>query len=249
MVEIKTIDELEALYYGYNRNLLRKADAPMLTSTAGVFNAIFGAYAWAQLNMEANAFGVLPKYPWDKSGWRVITAKADSITGTCITAFGGTPEGGAIADTEKPTLAELEVRPKTAQLPFSASEVMEWLSTHSKDDIWGGLGSLRLFTLPTGGWKRTSSGSCTFPLDSTRRGATLFAAEATRQKRWVWHPRHDLAFSKFFLLLVRGVWARSTLPATRSSSVKSPSKPCPKKWLVILRESRGSSARRAFSPR
>ena len=28
---------------------------------------------------------------------------------------------------------------------FSASEVMEWLSTHSKDDIWGGLGSLRLY--------------------------------------------------------------------------------------------------------
>lgn len=150
MVEIKTIDELEALYYGYNRNLLRKADVPILTSTAGVFNAIFGAYAWAQLNLEANAFGVLPKYPWDKSGWRTITAKADCIThgccvNTCVTVFGGTVEGGPIANALKPTIAELEVRPKTAQIPFSASEVMEWLSTHSKDDIWGGLGSLRLF--------------------------------------------------------------------------------------------------------
>ena len=60
MVQIKTIDELEALYYGYNRNLLRKADAPVTTSTTGTFNAIFGAYAWAQLNLEANAFGILP---------------------------------------------------------------------------------------------------------------------------------------------------------------------------------------------
>ena len=43
MTKINTIDELEALYYGYNRNLLRKADAPATTSTAGVFNAIYGA--------------------------------------------------------------------------------------------------------------------------------------------------------------------------------------------------------------
>ena len=43
MAQIRTIDELEALYYGYNRNLLRKADAPATTSTAGVFNAIYGA--------------------------------------------------------------------------------------------------------------------------------------------------------------------------------------------------------------
>ena len=56
MVQIRTIDELEAQYYGYNRNLLRKADAPVTTSTTGTFNAIFGAYAWAQLNLEANAF-------------------------------------------------------------------------------------------------------------------------------------------------------------------------------------------------
>ena len=148
MVKITTIDELEALYYGYNRNMLRKAYAPIATSTTGVFNAIFGAYAWAQLNLEANAFGVLPKYPWDKSGWRVITAKADTLVdvgGGNNTALGGTKEGGSIADTIKPTLAEIDVRPKTVQLPFSATEVMEWLATHSKDDILGGLGSLRLF--------------------------------------------------------------------------------------------------------
>jgi hypothetical protein len=145
LVQIKTIDELEALYYGYNRNLLRKADAPVTTSTAGTFNAIFGAYAWAQLNLEANAFGILPKYPWDKSGWRVITAKPTLNTNQGNTALGGTSEGGNIAETVKPVLQELDVRPKTAQLPFSASEVMEWLATHSKDDIWGGLGSLRLY--------------------------------------------------------------------------------------------------------
>ena len=144
--KITTIDELEALYYGYNRNLLRKADAPITTSTAGVFNAVYGAYAWAQLNLEANAFGILPKYPWDKSGWRTITARPTvNTTGGNTTVQGGTPEGGTLAETAKPTLEELDVRPKTMQLSFSASEVQEWLSTHSKDDIWGGLGSLRLY--------------------------------------------------------------------------------------------------------
>jgi len=145
MVQIRTIDELEALYYGQNRNLIRKADAPVTTSTSGVFNAIFGAYAWAQLNLEANAFGILPKVPWDKSGWRAITAKPTLNTTNGNTVLGGTAEGGNIAETVKPTLQEIDVRPKTAQLPFSASEVMEWLATHSKDDIWGGLGSLRLY--------------------------------------------------------------------------------------------------------
>jgi hypothetical protein len=145
MPKIQTIDELEALYYGYNRNLIRKADQPVITSTAGAFNAVFGAYAWAQLNLEANAFGILPKVPWDKSGWRVITGKATLNTTNSNTVLGGTVEGGLIAETAKPTLKEIDVKPKTAQLPFSASEVMEWLATHSKDDIWGGLGSLRLY--------------------------------------------------------------------------------------------------------
>ena len=145
MPKIQTIDELEALYYGYNRNLIRKADSPITTSTTGVFNAVFGAFAWAQLNLEANAFGILPKVPWDKSGWRAITAKPTLNTTNGNTTLGGTAEGGLIAETAKPTLVELDVRPKTAQLPFSATEVMEWLATHSKDDIWGGLGSLRLY--------------------------------------------------------------------------------------------------------
>ena len=141
MVQIRTIDELEAQYYGFNRNLIQKADAPITTATSGTFNAIFGSYAWAQLNLEANAFGILPKYPWDKSGWRMITSRATLNTTNGNTVLGGTSEGGLIAETAKPTLQEIDVRPKTVQLPFSASEVMEWLSSHSKDDIWGGLGS------------------------------------------------------------------------------------------------------------
>lgn len=143
---IRTMDELESLYYGgFSRSLIAKMNNPMLTATGGVFNAVFGAYAWAQLNLEANAFGILPKYPWDKSGWRAITARPVVDTAQGNTSRGGVAEGGVIPDTIKPAIDELEVRPKTMALTFSTSEVMEWLSNHSKDDIWGGLGSLRLY--------------------------------------------------------------------------------------------------------
>lgn len=146
VVGINTMDEMESLYYGgFSRSLVAKANNPMLTGTGGVFNAVYGAYAWAQLNLEANAWGILPKYPWDKSGWRAITARPTIDTTQGNTVFGGIAEGSIIPDTVKPTIAEIDIRPKTMALTFSTSEVMEWLANHSKDDIWGGLGSLRLY--------------------------------------------------------------------------------------------------------
>ena len=142
---VKTIEELELLHYGQSLNYLQKADANMLTTTGGVFNTIFGAYAWAQLNLEANAFSILPKYVWDKSGFRIITAKTVLTTVNSNTVLGGTAESGLIAETAKPTIEEISVRPKIAQLPFGASTVHEWLANNSKDDIWGSLSSLRTY--------------------------------------------------------------------------------------------------------
>ena len=122
MVQVRTIDELEALYYGQNRNLIRKADAPVVTSTAGVFNAVFGAYAWAQLNLEANAFGILPKTPWDKSGWRAITAKPTLNSNSGNTALGGTAEGGNIAETAKPGWSNPNCIPTPDATPVTNAE-------------------------------------------------------------------------------------------------------------------------------
>lgn len=143
MSQITSISDLEALYYGYNQQIAK--DANIATTTTGVFNTVYGAYAWALLNLEANAFGVLPKYPWDKSGIRFITAKPTLTTDGTHSQFGGTAEGGTIEATVKPTIATVDLTPKTIQLPFGATEVLEWLANHSKDDIWGGLGSLRLY--------------------------------------------------------------------------------------------------------
>jgi len=32
-----------------------------------------------------------------------------------------------------------------SNLPFKAADVSDWLSSHAKEDVWGGLTSLRLF--------------------------------------------------------------------------------------------------------
>ena len=94
---IRTIQDMERMFYSnVGAEYITKTDAPVITSTTGVYNAVYGAMVWAALNQEANAFGILPKYPWVRSGWRVITARAGS------TGDGGIVEDGTIPDTIKP---------------------------------------------------------------------------------------------------------------------------------------------------
>ena len=131
-----TIQDLENKYYGSeSANLLNKADAPVLTSTTGVYNAVFGRLVWSLLNQEANVFGLLPKSVWNKSGWRNITAKAGTD------ATGGISEGGAVPDTIKPTFVEVTNTLKTVAHTFEVSEIQEFLV--GKDDAASDLEYLR----------------------------------------------------------------------------------------------------------
>ena len=126
MNPINTIQELEALYYGNQAGLIQKADAPILTSTTGVYNAVFGEFVWSLLNQEANAFGILPKTPWERSGWRLKTAKA----GTDET--GGIGEAGTIPESVKPTFVEVTNTLKTIAHTLEVSEHQQYL--YDKDD-------------------------------------------------------------------------------------------------------------------
>ena len=138
---VRTVTDMERYYYGagnamgytYSGSELLKADSPMLSSTAGTYQAIYGRKVWSQLNQEFNAFSILPKRPWDRSGWRVITEKPNAGV-----VHGGLAENGVLPDTVKPTFQHVAAKPKTIAHSFDVSEVAVFLA--DKDD---GLGDMR----------------------------------------------------------------------------------------------------------
>ena len=147
---IQTIEDMEKLYYSqagqsflHADDLLSpfvaKADAPVTSGVTGVYNAVYGAQAWVQLNMEANTFGVLPKVPWGRSGWRAITARAGSPP------YGGLAEGATLPETIQPTFAEVSTLPKTSAVTFENSEVHELLATTGGDDAFAAMADLRTY--------------------------------------------------------------------------------------------------------
>jgi hypothetical protein len=137
---MRTVNDMERYYYGagtsmgysYSGSELLKADAPLLSTTAGTYQAIYGRKVWSQLNQEFNAFSVLPKKPWDRSGWRVVTDKPSFTKG------GGIAENGTLPDTTKPVFQHVAAKPKTVAHSFDMSETAIFLN--DKDD---GLGDIR----------------------------------------------------------------------------------------------------------
>lgn len=124
---ITTIGQLLEKYYGLS--FVAKVNAPVLTSTAGVFNAVFGAQAFSQLNNEGNVFALLPKRPWAKSGWRAITADAGT------TADGGVAQNATIPDTIHPTFFEIQATVKQVAHSFDVSYIHEGLVAKGDDAI------------------------------------------------------------------------------------------------------------------
>lgn len=137
---VRTIQDMERYYYGagnvsgysYSGSDILKADAPLLSTTAGTYQAIYGRKVWSQLNQEFNAFSILPKKPWEKSGWRIITGKPSFTKG------GGVAENATLPETTKPTFLHVAAKPKTIAHTFDMSEVAIFLA--DKDD---GLGDIR----------------------------------------------------------------------------------------------------------
>jgi hypothetical protein len=137
---VRTIQDMERYYYGgnaltgytYSSGDILKADSPLMSTTAGTYQAIYGRKVWSQLNQEFNAFSIMPKKPWERSGWRIITAKPSFTKG------GGVAENATLPDTTKPDFLHVAAKPKTVAHTFDLSEVAMFLS--DKDD---GLGDVR----------------------------------------------------------------------------------------------------------
>ena len=128
---IRTIDDLVYYYYPtmYKQEALSKAADPLLTTTTGAYNQIYGPMVWVQINLEANAFGFLSKQPWDRSGWRAITAAA-------ATSGGGVAENSYLPDTIKPTIAQIYTKPKVVATTFSVSALEQELGLAGGDDMF-----------------------------------------------------------------------------------------------------------------
>ena len=137
---VRTVQDMERYYYGgaaqtgytYGSGDILKADSPMMSTTAGTYQAVYGRKVWSQLNQEFNAFSILPKKPWERSGWRILTERAESgVTG-------GIAENGTLPETNRPEFLHVAAKPKTIAHTFDLSEVSMFLS--DKDD---GLGDVR----------------------------------------------------------------------------------------------------------
>ncbi len=99
-----------------------RKDAPVISTTTGWWNYIYGKKAWLQILLEANAFSIMPRIPYTQSGWRVITTAA-------ATSGAGVAEHGNIPATTMPTWLEVKTKPKTMAIAFDASEVATFLGT------------------------------------------------------------------------------------------------------------------------
>lgn len=144
-----TIEEMELLYYSdlgvqflreqgdLTAQFTAKSSGPVSTATTGVYNAVFGAQAWSQLNQEANTFGCLGKVPWGRSGFRVKKARSTSLP------TAGVAETGTIPATTVPDYQEISYKPKLAAMSFDNTEMQEFLVEEADDDNYASMAQLR----------------------------------------------------------------------------------------------------------
>lgn len=133
MVLIKTINDMKDAFYGDPNSeiaqAVAKSDAPVLSSTTGVYSRVYGKALWLLLNNVAKTWGVLPKEPMKKTGFRVITARSSTL-GT-----GGVAENAALPDTVKPTFATGSISLKEIVKTFDMSNRAQLLDDGEDDTI------------------------------------------------------------------------------------------------------------------
>ena len=147
----KTMDDMLNYYYPSLGQMLNKIDNDDFASTdsSGYHSTVFGPYLWMNVNLESNALSVFPKVPYKRSGMRIINdtvvLKQEADDMKQHTRYGGTIQGGKIADAVMPMIATIKYMPKIVQLPFGNTVIHQWMSEMSDDDVAGGMNSLRMF--------------------------------------------------------------------------------------------------------
>lgn len=126
---INTIDDLEMATYGMTRDQYIQKDAPVLTSTTGVRNILYGQRLWRQILVGYNALGAIPWKPWETSGYRAITAAG-------ATTNPGNAEGGALSATIKPTFLEQDINPTESHVTFEQASLQTALESKGDNVPW-----------------------------------------------------------------------------------------------------------------
>lgn len=141
MVKFNTIKDLVDAAYGPHSSELAasvmKADAPVLSSTTGVYNRMYGKMTWELLNLTGKTFSVIPKDTLNNTGLRLITVGAGTL-GT-----GGTGENAALPETTKPTWALGSISLKEIVHTFDLSNRQSLLDDGNDDTV--GFDELREF--------------------------------------------------------------------------------------------------------
>jgi len=122
MRTFRTLKDMEQFYYGdINADMIKKTKDAMVSGDTGYWQKLMGAKLWSQVNYEKNAFAGLPKEPWARSAWRVITASGDSFPSGGIAA-GSANAFASIADSTHVTQATITASPKLIDHGFG----MDW---------------------------------------------------------------------------------------------------------------------------
>jgi len=94
-------------------------------AATGAWNPIYGAIAVIQVAQQQNVFAALPKRPYNKYGFRVVSAAA-------ISSSAGVAEGSQVASAVTPTYVEVDVGQKDVATVTEMSTRLELVST--RDD-------------------------------------------------------------------------------------------------------------------
>ena len=116
---------------------IMKSAGAVTSSTANVWNKVFGAVLWNQIPLIAPSFGVLPTVEWERSGIRVITDFMASISAGIPTSEGAVPAS------VKPDIITMSVDPKEYTLTQNITDVILALS-NTADDVGVNAVSLRM---------------------------------------------------------------------------------------------------------
>ena len=111
------LEEYVNAYYGGLLGIskeygISKAEDPMDTDKTAYFNTMYGAKVFSQLNNESDIFKLLPKQPWNTSGYRILTDRSAGTAGTPPTGTGGLAEGAVFPEADTPDLLEISLTMK-----------------------------------------------------------------------------------------------------------------------------------------